>query len=97
MFVSPFTVSVSCDAAIIVIYLQRAGEFGGSPWFMIADGHGFTTQLVDLVSTEGTAGTCLGCPPLFDFLYYSGCPLPAYWLWLIVVLRVAMLGLIFVR
>eukprot|EP00752_Nemacystus_decipiens_P014268 g12689.t1 len=49
MFVSPFTVSVSCDAAIIVIYLQRTGEFGGSSWFGIEDGHGFTTEVVDLV------------------------------------------------
>eukprot|EP00903_Cladosiphon_okamuranus_P006349 g6219.t1 len=49
MFVSPFTVSVSCDAAIIVIYLQRTGEFGGSSWFGIEAGHGFTTEVVDLV------------------------------------------------
>lgn len=50
MFVSPFTVSVSCDAAIIVIYLQRTDEFGGSSWFGIEEGHGFTTEVVDLVS-----------------------------------------------
>lgn len=50
MFVSPFTVSVSCDAVIIVIYLQRTGEFGGSSWFGIEAGHGFATEVVDLVS-----------------------------------------------
>lgn len=50
MFVSPFTVSISCDAAIVVVYLQRASEFGGSAWFVIEDGHGFDTELVDLVS-----------------------------------------------
>ncbi|CAM9982152.1 unnamed protein product, partial [Ectocarpus fasciculatus] len=49
MFVSPFTVSISCDAAIVVIYLQRSGEFGGSPWFVVEDGHGFATELVDVV------------------------------------------------
>lgn len=50
MFVSPFTVSVSCDAAIIVVYLQRARDFGGSAWLVIEDGHGFAAELVDLVS-----------------------------------------------
>lgn len=50
MFVSPFTVSISCDVAIVVIYLQRAGEFGGSPWFAIIEGHVFTTEMVDVVS-----------------------------------------------
>ncbi|CAM9515425.1 unnamed protein product [Pylaiella littoralis] len=49
MFVSPFTVSLSCDVAIVVIYLQRPGEFGGSPWFAITDGHVFTTEIVDAV------------------------------------------------
>ncbi|CAM9727285.1 unnamed protein product [Ectocarpus sp. 4 AP-2014] len=49
MFVSPFTVSISCDAAIIVIYLQRSPEFGGTPWFVVEDGHGFATEAVDVV------------------------------------------------
>lgn len=49
MFVSPFTVSVSCDAAIIVVYLQRTDEFGGSSWFGIEEGRSFATEVVDLV------------------------------------------------
>lgn len=52
MFVSPFTVSIVCDAAIIVLFLQRPKEFGGSPWFGILDGSGFSEELVDVVSVD---------------------------------------------
>ena len=60
MFVSPFTVSVSCDAAIIFIYLQRTGEFGGSSWLGIEAGHSFTTEVVDLVSTLSDTAVAVG-------------------------------------
>lgn len=49
MFVSPFTVSLGCDAAVIVVYLQRAENFGGTPWFAIAFGQDYTSEMVDVV------------------------------------------------
>lgn len=49
MFVSPFTVSLGCDAAIIVVYWQRADKFGGTPWFGIIEGNNYTKEMVDVV------------------------------------------------
>lgn len=49
MFVSPFTVSLGCDAAIIVVYWQRPDMFGGTPWFGLAEGHGYADEMVDVV------------------------------------------------
>ena len=49
MFLSPFTVSLGCDAAVIVVYLQRAENFGGTPWFSIVSGRDYTTEMVDVV------------------------------------------------
>lgn len=49
MFVSPFTVSLGCDAAIIVVYLQRSDGYGGTPWFTISEGRDYTSEMVDVV------------------------------------------------
>lgn len=49
MFVSPFAVSLGCDAAVIVVYLQRAHSFGGTPWFTIEVGLDYATEMVDMV------------------------------------------------
>lgn len=49
MFVSPFTVSLGCDAAIIVVYWQLAVKFGGTVWFGIIEGQGYTEEMVDVV------------------------------------------------
>lgn len=50
MFVSPFTVSLACDAAVIVVYLEDAEKFGGTPWFAIEFGKDYTSEMVDIVS-----------------------------------------------
>lgn len=49
MFLSPFTVSLACDAGVIVVYLQRAENFGGTPWFSISLGRDYASEMVDVV------------------------------------------------
>lgn len=49
MFLSPFTVSLACDAGVIVVYLQRAEIFGGTPWFTITFSRDYTSEMVDVV------------------------------------------------
>lgn len=49
MFVSPFTVSLGCDAAIIVVYWQSAAKFGGTAWFAIIEGQDYAEEMVDVV------------------------------------------------
>lgn len=50
MFVSPFTLSLGCDAAIIVIYLQGPMLFGGTSWFSILPDRIYSSEIVDIVS-----------------------------------------------
>lgn len=66
MFVSPFTVSLGCDAAILVIYLQQADSFGGTPWFAILDGLDFSSEMVDVVRGIPTFEHCCSFPFLPD-------------------------------
>lgn len=52
MFVSPFTVSLGCDIAVIVVYLQRPNTFGGTVWFTLLPGVHYEEEMVDIVSAE---------------------------------------------
>lgn len=56
MFVSPFTVSLGCDIAVIVVYLQRPDRYGGTSWLTIQPGLTFAEEMVDMVSLPFTHG-----------------------------------------
>lgn len=52
MFVSPFTVSLGCDIAVIVVYLQRPNTYGGTVWFTMLPGVHYSEEMVDIVSVQ---------------------------------------------
>lgn len=77
MFVSPFTVSLGCDIAVIVIYLERPDKYGGTALFTIISGRGYTSEMVDIVSPKPRFMCCIGtglcgCIVLHAFSFIAG-------------------------
>ncbi|CAM9723104.1 unnamed protein product, partial [Discosporangium mesarthrocarpum] len=49
MFTPPFSASLGCDAAVIILYLRHPSHFGGTASLVAENGTGFGSQMVDAV------------------------------------------------